>query len=514
MPTTTLSRSGGASVCSVALGNHDILGHIFKHALLSYSPSSQELSRLAFVCKDVLEQVLDYAWSTLGSLLPLLRILPAFQKSGSYHGIARKIDEAEWSRFDYYARRVREINYTSAADDSQCLSAPTCIRLAYMHSRPLLPALRRLAISSFVETDLHWLYLCLSPTLDSVQIAGVKDVPSAGIYFFLSALADDAPALFAFEFTGQFPQEHEALSPVSRMRNIRTFKILEAPCPDGLLEQMSHMTKLTNLSITLSTCPVNLSDTPLDCLRELRISCPVNIINDFLLQLSAPRLARLNVCTTPPNHKHGVLNLLNRPGSIQGCLVTLCKRWPTTLQQLVITDTSDYIQSEGVVGLVSHLMQLTKLEHFDLQPVKFSLPGVDLLAVAACWEKITYLSLPFPLAKQNDAMTLQDLGMFASLCPLLNYLQIYLNTSVISPFVTRPPTLSQLRTLSVGSTHGVKDIKETLEVARYIEHYFQFLERIEGHNSHNKNSWSQIMDAVRMFQAVRADAKRTWPRKD
>ncbi|TFK70425.1 hypothetical protein BDN72DRAFT_838864 [Pluteus cervinus] len=511
MSTTALVSTQGASACTTALGNPDILGHIFSFVLPAYAPVFSDLEHLAFICKDFLEQILNYTWAQLGSLLPLLSILPAFQISGSRHGICGTVSEAEWSRFHYYSRRVKVLFYLPVGGPLGRVSPSASLRLAQLRSKPLLPALRQLVVVAYEELDLPWMYLGLTPTLETVHIAGAKNVSSEETGFFLSAVADNVPALSAFTFGTQQHQEGKALSSVSRLLNLHDLKIIGMPCPDNLFRQMGNMTNLTNLSIELSTIPIDLLDTPFDSLRQLSISSPLNIINNILQQLSAPRLASLTMSATPPLQGHLTRKqMLHCLPSLRDCLSTLVNQWYKTLKELVITDTCNWNQPEGTADFVDPLTRLDKLEHVDLRPAKLALSYDNLFTIGAChcWPKITHLSLPWPGEHHTKALTLHELGTLAELCPLLDYLQIYLDVSFVQPFVPRPPTFSQLRTLSVGSATGLEGINETLKVARLLDHYFHFLQEIEGHESHNKRSWCQIMDVIRVFRSVRAEPSR------
>ncbi|TFK70449.1 hypothetical protein BDN72DRAFT_958817 [Pluteus cervinus] len=499
MSTTPLTHTQGASACSVVLGNIDTFEHIFTHVLCSYTCpcSSPELSRIALVCKDFLEKVLDYTWLTLGSLLPLLKILPAFKALGSDYGIHGAISEGDWARFDYYARRVRAMRI-SKVDDLR-LSASASTRLAQLRPNAFLPALRQLSISFFEERDLPWLYLCLSPTLDSVSVYSPRSVPTTWIGFFLSALADNAPTLSSLRVVGRKSLD-EALFPLSRFGNLRTLDIKPKPCSDGFFEQIGHLTNLTKLSIDLLTTPTNLVVIHFDSLQELCISSSFDIISDVLLQITAPGLLCFEMYG---GSKHAKNTHLRNVGH---CLSTLGRRWPM-LRELRIAGPSDSLPSEETANIVDLLKQLVQLQKFDIDQWQGALilSGSDILAVTARWSKIKRLSFPWLMENRNDAVTLQELGLLASRCPLLDYLQIYLDLSIIPPFVSGASTLSQLRILSVGNRNEIKNIEEMLKVARYLDHYFRFLDDIECHDLHDKASWCQVMDVIRMFQSIRAN---------
>ncbi|KAI0710294.1 hypothetical protein C8T65DRAFT_777735 [Cerioporus squamosus] len=174
------------------LVQQDILDEVFSHLTPewdegdtddpNWDPSDRKLLRStlaasALVCRVFSEKALDALWRVLDSIVPLLRLLPG---TGSRTNIRiyRDISDAAWSRYQGYARRVRELNSVEATNSSEATISihPSTwqILLQRLGGAPLLPMLRRLETVVMLPDPLQGILL-LSPTLQHLQLSTPDD---------------------------------------------------------------------------------------------------------------------------------------------------------------------------------------------------------------------------------------------------------------------------------------------------------------------------------------------------
>lgn len=83
LATISFTRTG-------VLNNQDLMGQVFKHLdddLKLESTRKKQLLSAGLTCRSFLDPALDILWRSMHSIMPLLRILPSFQKvngSSSY----------------------------------------------------------------------------------------------------------------------------------------------------------------------------------------------------------------------------------------------------------------------------------------------------------------------------------------------------------------------------------------------------------------------------------------------
>ncbi|KAF9531201.1 hypothetical protein CPB83DRAFT_809583 [Crepidotus variabilis] len=163
----------------------------------------QTLLSTALTCKRLLEPALDRLWRHLDSLFPLLKLLPAFVRSDGTWVLRGPITQAHWTRFDYYAFRVRAFTFTRDPDTLD-IAMHVYFRLAQLRAAyippstspyisstsdiissqtlskglPLLPNLHHLHCPCTSQTDflISGICLFLSPSLRSLKFEGISSV--------------------------------------------------------------------------------------------------------------------------------------------------------------------------------------------------------------------------------------------------------------------------------------------------------------------------------------------------
>ncbi|RDB23316.1 hypothetical protein Hypma_009322 [Hypsizygus marmoreus] len=104
---------------------NEILSNIFEHLFEQRPPGldpvfdcdidpEKALFRLAITCRTFTEPALDELWKVQRVLKPLIRCMPADLWSdveGKPLTFTRALQATDWERFDFYARRIRELGY-------------------------------------------------------------------------------------------------------------------------------------------------------------------------------------------------------------------------------------------------------------------------------------------------------------------------------------------------------------------------------------------------------------------
>ncbi|KAJ6570409.1 hypothetical protein B0H10DRAFT_2107939 [Mycena sp. CBHHK59/15] len=127
------------------LDNLDILCEIVRYGhgeAANAQPGDSALPRLALVCRAFCEPALDALWRSMGSLLPLLKLLPSFQEVKGVYVLLGPLQAEDWVRFDFYAKKVRAMKYTGITD----IIIDPCVylRIVRYHPAPILPQLHQL----------------------------------------------------------------------------------------------------------------------------------------------------------------------------------------------------------------------------------------------------------------------------------------------------------------------------------------------------------------------------------
>ncbi|TFK83235.1 hypothetical protein K466DRAFT_665981 [Polyporus arcularius HHB13444] len=166
------------------LTHPDILDEVFSHLTPGWAegdveipywmPSDRKLLRStlassALVCRVFSKKALDCLWRVLDSILPLLRILPS-----TAFRINSDISDAAWTKFQAYARRVRELK--SVEPMVRLHSSTWDILVPRLGGAPLLPMLRRLETVIMLPYPTPGILL-LSPTLRSLRLSFPQFMP-------------------------------------------------------------------------------------------------------------------------------------------------------------------------------------------------------------------------------------------------------------------------------------------------------------------------------------------------
>ncbi|KAI0710302.1 hypothetical protein C8T65DRAFT_648496, partial [Cerioporus squamosus] len=97
------------------------------------------LARAARVCHAFSEPALDVLWCALDNIIPLLRLIPGFEKRESTWYLILPIFDDAWTRLQDHARRIRGLcHYRTTVVFPTVWST----LLSQCQNRPLMPRLR------------------------------------------------------------------------------------------------------------------------------------------------------------------------------------------------------------------------------------------------------------------------------------------------------------------------------------------------------------------------------------
>ncbi|EDR02634.1 uncharacterized protein LACBIDRAFT_308339 [Laccaria bicolor S238N-H82] len=149
----------------------------------SATPTSckHALAQAAVTCKTFLEPALDRLWCTLDTLFPLLKLLLSFIRCEGTYVLRGPTD---WSRFDFYAKRVKNFSYTRDPDHLD-IALRVYFRIAQLRTSPILfPSLQHIHCPSISSNDflISGICLFLSPSLVAVEIGEITIVWDFFVY--------------------------------------------------------------------------------------------------------------------------------------------------------------------------------------------------------------------------------------------------------------------------------------------------------------------------------------------
>ncbi|KAH9936007.1 hypothetical protein B0H21DRAFT_63449 [Amylocystis lapponica] len=173
---TSPSASPNQLASIKALYIEDILREIFEYLPRGFSRGRYDLARTARVCKKFSGPALDLLWRDLPDVGSLFGLFPSFTTATrligrdevDFYTFNGPISQDDWSRFEYYAKRVRSL---CVSFDNTDTDPSVFAQLAYhAHGRPLCPYLTSLDWIQGVVME-QSLFAFLTKSLRNLTIA-------------------------------------------------------------------------------------------------------------------------------------------------------------------------------------------------------------------------------------------------------------------------------------------------------------------------------------------------------
>ncbi|KAL1948566.1 hypothetical protein VTO73DRAFT_12641 [Trametes versicolor] len=338
----------------------EIVRNILAHVPLV--GSSKTLANCARVSTALSEPALDMLWSRMTGLSPLCQLLDEYpaDENTSYLSTTiphNAIDDAGWSRFTHYARRVRKLHYHCREGPSERLSQRTfaaIVRRASRAGAPLLPRLEELSwlhCARDITPYLHFLSPSLRRVTVYVQVGGSDPAPpplpspldpqqqqqnpSSG---FLSLLDAQSPQVEELSLEGiALPA---SLEPLLAFRRLRSLRLGTVACPVAVVvSYCGAMPTLASLSVDLSCSPATSAsaspahdhphtegDAPaLRALEDLRVAGAPSLIEELLRSVPPGALRSASLSVLVPGY--------DQDGAAR-CTGVLSTRFRTSLQRI------------------------------------------------------------------------------------------------------------------------------------------------------------------------------------
>ncbi|KAI9056431.1 hypothetical protein FKP32DRAFT_1682376 [Trametes sanguinea] len=419
------------------------------------------LANCARVSRAVSEPALDVLWSRLTELSPLWNLLPDildnFDSDSPVDGRTVEmlaVDDAQWSRFTRYARRVRVLHYPCRAANSEWRHRRTLASLARHATRfgvPLLPRLEELSWLQFSRENTDCLRF-LSPSLRRITIYcnddsshGTGDAPEPSEPFIrrggvlLSLLNERSPGVEELSLEGvELPSP---LAPMPAFAPLRSLHLGSMAAPvSAIIAYCSAMPNLSSLSVDLSR-----SDTafgtylgrhntptygvpPLQALQSLRIVGAPAAIEELLEGIRSPSLRSAKLCVASPEH--------DREGGAR-CVSLLTTRFANSLESVRVEykrSSAGRAQTNAprpFSRFIRPLLAASHLRHCtvvveDVAPT--SMTDEDVAAMAEAWPALTALEVSLRSPVELPAIT--ALAAFSRCCPDLASLRLPISQDV------------------------------------------------------------------------------------
>ncbi|KAI9458099.1 hypothetical protein F5148DRAFT_1017090 [Russula earlei] len=495
----------------------EVLRIIFDHVDHHPSPPSdlKAFYRLATVCRAWKDPALDYLWSSLVSVDPLLALLPRVSDAPSY------IPSDALARFHAYSSRVRNVG--QSVGSVPVLKLGPNITHAIAKGNIVLPSLRsvHLVFQDPTRQDFPLdLYLSRSLQCVSVDVGFRASKETDGLreslHVYLDAVARVSTNLQHLCLRGRLSDR--VVNSVACMRELRSLSICGgSQLMPRTLSSIACFPNLEDLRLQLNCPSISdlaeglgsaSSDTALfPSLRALRIRVP-------------PAAAEVFFAHVPQGRLHTVhLESDLKPRSVDSwtpALAILAERAHSSLTDFSFDALTSFCEGFDhalppklhiTLATLAPLARLAHLRRFALDAsVPPDLADADLATLASWWPKIEELVLwsrpvdafdrpAYFTAAQTRATTPSSLTVLARRCPRLRRLSLPTDVAVLPPPAHPPlvlPSQTALARLTIGCVRTGKTI-DPAGLAECIYHAFPALEELEF-DCGDETSWADVLE--------------------
>ncbi|KDQ53429.1 hypothetical protein JAAARDRAFT_210071 [Jaapia argillacea MUCL 33604] len=459
---------------------------------------SGSLVCLARSCRSFLEPALDVLWYKMLDTEPLLKLVPALEVSKketdyhelvSYYNILYPPEEQDWSRFDYYARRIRILYFVHDGE----IDCAIYSRLSqYTTSHNLIPSLRSLTwchdcphtslasltseVSPFLSPSLQKLYIRNYYDAEDILWIDPDPVPSEEketLLFFFHMLPRRCPSVQSLMLCDGDLRD-VSFSFLSKFQNLKE------------VELTGHSTEVDDLSITLGVLSVLPN---LEKIHDIEISTGPGVVS---CTPGFPSLSHISTRSGDPTNILSIIQCISSP-SLQSfsfqqlakgsnrdflsCTSLLVSKFSTTLRRVIIHTTHGYPVEEVGLPIFETLSRgLPNLRTFGLTlTVEFlNQPGWPTMTD----DQVERMTLAWPNMEDltiQHSISLQSLKIITRAWPNLTSLTFsILDIPTLDlQLLCTPHTL---RNLSVSKFRRSDPAAPTGDIATFIHSMFPKLE--------------------------------------
>ncbi|KAG6908365.1 hypothetical protein DXG01_004863, partial [Tephrocybe rancida] len=489
---------------------------VFAPALDSdpYLPPSMQQSQLyraALTCKVFLGPALDLLWSSMDSIVPVLRLLPtieeidgvymSYQSDPHSHMFTRKVQAEHIERLNGYGARIKTF----------CLNEveqPRIHPFTLIHIVALLPLPH---IQEFLCTSAQSLTTTTVPfifrnTVKRFELKNVTDTNSHIIRPFLCTLQDRVPALE--DLVLRDPLGVDSLTGVPDFQQLISLEFV-GNIDTSLFLQIVTVPTLRKLIVDIIDSP------PAEPPRSGDIFTILNLeflhikglgasIHSFLLYLNGGRLGDVAVTLVDSDKRKRQVDERNITAVswLDECLYIISSRWPTVHTLLLNRRQCPRRQVTDVLSF-SAFERFDRLQNLELDP-PLSLTRV--LDVAAKNPTLVELKIHILESSPDFGFDLNFVKSLVETCPELallkvkfNFCQVPLDTFCAHPVSTR------LKTLILESKEPFRWVDtqtNAIKLAQYFYAAFPSLKNLHGAASSGAAFWSHVLELITMLQQV------------
>ncbi|KAH9919402.1 uncharacterized protein B0H18DRAFT_636211 [Fomitopsis serialis] len=501
------------------------------------------LLALALTSRAFLDPALNLIWSAQSSLGHLVQCLPTdlWTVSGDEHLIlkepTRPTTHQDWERFDFYARRVREL--ISDSDEHHFAGRPSRVisesLFFWLHSsRPghlLLPNLSTLSWGSSIPSGYYGsVHLLCGQQLSTFHIGGSTPRSTSDVIAqALLHLPQRSPLVRELRII--LVENGTAIQPVQPIlgdvfASLKRLQILslqsELPMPFSAFAMLASLPHLTQLKLVsedgaiMTSVPLKTgrADLTFRALEEMTLtSSPMDSSVDVLSSCQLPRLKYIYINS----------EIAADPDTIVRVLQLLHERCSHTVLEGIDVHNVDYISAGEQVREAIRFTAATMRRLCDFHRIRLFDLHTDLLIVlddevikqlAMSWPRLEFLHF----LSANDhpwhtptATTLKGLVHLARYCPSLRLLTIDLNASDSDVSLRTKPgggiRNQTLRRVTFGHSPALGN---TAKIAAFL---FAIFPNIISINDDDEvpieESWDQVFNTYEVLQIVTRWKKRT-----
>ncbi|KDQ53431.1 hypothetical protein JAAARDRAFT_39463 [Jaapia argillacea MUCL 33604] len=460
---------------------------------------SGSLVSLARSSRSFLEPALDVLWYKLLHTEPLLKLLPALEVSKeetdnelvSYYDVSYPPEEQDWTRFDYYARRIRILDFYHEGE----IDCAIYSRLArYTTSPNLIPSLRSLTwYHDYQNTSLASLTSefspFLSPSLQKLDIRNYHDAEDILWFDPDPTSSEDKETLLIF-----FHLLHRRCPSLQYLRlcdgDLRdvSFSFLSKFQNLKEVQLTGHSTKVDDLSITFGA----LSVLPhLEKIHDIEISTGPGVVS---CTPGFPSLSHISTLSGNPTNILSIIQCISSPSFQSLSLQELAKgsnrdflsftsllvsKFSTTLQRVIIHTTHGYPVEEVGLPIFETLSRgLPNLRTFGLTVTVDSFNQLGWPTMTD--DQVERMTLAWPNMEDltiQHSISLQSLKTIARAwtnLTSLTFSTLYIPTPELQ--LPLPKPRNTLRKLFVSTFQQSDPAAPTNDIAKVIHSMFPKLE--------------------------------------
>lgn len=436
------------------------------------------------------------------------------------------MSEADWERFNWYARRVKSFCYTRDPD-SLDIAMHVYFRIAQLRRQPLLPSLRHLKCPHICQDDFLISSICLflTPSLKVLDFEKITGVEDKLIGTFLHTLLCEGARIEKIVLVGEGLTK-DTLGYLGRCMNLKILVLsgMGRFIDLEIVRSLGRIPGLEELELDLEESGL-LSVTESDVvasslspsgtwrsgeaefgyreLTSLGFIAPLSFIKTFVMRIGTTQLQRINF-------ESSVEGEVDR----KDLLVCIVRRWKNTLTYVRMVHNRDDTSDDDIVpptitmDTISPLLRIPQLTHLEVDGYSLELGDHNVEEMANAWPRIHTLHLPYMLTgtPRPSVISLQTLS---KRCPELRCLTIPLDASTFTRLLDTRVSLHKLQVLTVASPDVPWELRLVMPLARVIDRLFPFLTKVRAHSEDRETEegrWQQVDQMVKMYQSVRREA--------